>query len=297
MFAKLFETRTTEDSVATLTARPTLFNQALCKLKTALKRFSKDKKTALHVEEPNSQRRQNIESQVQTSQAHLSTEDIIVPSACSEATTSISSSRSPSPLNWAPPLGSLPSSAITTPPPSPPPTTTPPTASCPKLLFIRSRQATLDLAAANKRVVELEATIARRKFDHESYVQRIEKWNLPGRIKRATEERDLFNSRIKRAEEELAQKTAERLKMEEEWFDERQRRTRIIAQLILLAAKIEVGESAKEYAELEAKYLKLQSQLDSVYNEADHQALDSEGSAANDGGHQGRLSAGPCPSQ
>ncbi|KIO31948.1 hypothetical protein M407DRAFT_4831 [Tulasnella calospora MUT 4182] len=118
---------------------------------------------------------------------------------------------------------------------------------------IYSPQVTTDLEAANKKIVELEALIAKRRLEHAAYVNKIEKMNLPRAIKIATEDRDLFRARLEPAEKEFARKAAEHEAMGQEWHKEYERR--LILQLTMLGAKRGLEDEAKRYAELETKFL------------------------------------------
>lgn len=119
--------------------------------------------------------------------------------------------------------------------------------------------------------------------------------NLSGGIKTLTGDRDLFKARLKRAELELVKKTEERSDMEQDWKKEYDRR--VWAQLLVLGAKRGLEDSGKDYAALETKFLELQSRSDSLHDEVDDEARDSQGSAADNDEHQGPLSTGPRPSQ
>ncbi|KAG8927045.1 hypothetical protein FRC01_008073 [Tulasnella sp. 417] len=296
--SKLFTTRTVDDSVTAPTARPNLFHQALRKLKKTLERSSEDEKATLYREEQNAQHGQTPGSEVQTSQACLCTQNIIVPSAPTEATNP-NSSRSPSPpLNWtrgdssrlSPPLhltSSTPS-PITTPALTTTPPTTVPSAPSP----IRPCQAQTDLTAAKKKVAELEASNAQRKLEHANYARRVEEMDLPRRIKKLTEERDVFKVRLERAKQELIRKTAESSKMVGICGEEYERRLQ--AQLSVLGAKRAVEDRAQAYAELEAKFLDLQGRPESLHDGVDQGAPDNQESAAED---EGPLLARPVPSQ
>ncbi|KAG8957668.1 hypothetical protein FRC00_003683 [Tulasnella sp. 408] len=145
---------------------------------------------------------------------------------------------------------------------------------------VQSLQA-IELAAAKKKLADLEATYVQRKLECANYRQRVERMNLSGCIKTLTGDRDLFKARLKRAEQELVLKTEERSKMEQEWREESERR--LWAQLRVLGAKRGLEDSGKEYAALEAKFLELQSRSDSLHDEVDDEAPDSQGSAADDG--------------
>ncbi|KAG9047158.1 hypothetical protein FS837_002892 [Tulasnella sp. UAMH 9824] len=135
------------------------------------------------------------------------------------------------------------------------PSLTSSTSSTPPTL-VRSLQLISELEAAKRNIAELEATISERRFKHAAYVQKVERMNMPYTMKKLTEERDLFRSRLEPAKREFARKAAERQQVEQEWKEEVDRR--ITAQLRVLGAKYGLEESAKQYPELEAKYLELQ---------------------------------------
>ncbi|KAG9020361.1 hypothetical protein FS837_008295 [Tulasnella sp. UAMH 9824] len=158
------------------------------------------------------------------------------------------------------------SSTLTTPPTSSVSSTPPTAASCMQS-SVRSPQVINELEAAEKRISELEAIIAKRRLEHAAYVQRVEKMNLPNAIKKLTEERDLFRGRLEPAKREYARKAAERELVEKECKEEVERR--IEAQLRVLGAKYGLEEAAKQDAELEAKILEMQKQPLFAQHDAD----------------------------
>lgn len=81
---------------------------------------------------------------------------------------------------------------------------------------------------------------------------------MPDAIKKLTEERDIFRARLEPAKREYARKAAERKLVEQEWKEEEERRVQ--AQLMVMGARYGLEESAKQYAELGAKFLELQKQ-------------------------------------
>lgn len=117
---------------------------------------------------------------------------------------------------------------------------------------------TRKLEAANKKIAELEDIITKRRVDHAAYVQRVEKLNLPYAIRKLTEEREIFRARLEPAKQEYARKAAERKLAEQEWKKEEERR--LAAQVMVIGARYGLEESAKQYAELEAKFLELQKE-------------------------------------
>ncbi|KAG9043989.1 hypothetical protein FS837_008927 [Tulasnella sp. UAMH 9824] len=278
---KFFSFRTADDSVITPAARPNLFEHAVRKIKKAFTNsFASEKNEQI------SQDIQTIESLVQTPQAHPVAQGTLVPFSGTTATSS--------------PFLSPPSRTDCTEgessiPPSVPTPTTSPTASSSTPLSIVPCQEAMELAAAKKKLAELEVTNAQRKLEYANYRERVERMHLSARIKTLTGDRDLFKARLKRAEQELVRKTEERSKMEQEWKEEYGRRE--WAQLRVLGAKRGLEESGKEYAALEAKFLELQSRFDYPHDEVEEATPDYQGSAAGDDEHQGLVDNGPCPSQ
>ncbi|KAG8957669.1 hypothetical protein FRC00_003684 [Tulasnella sp. 408] len=136
---------------------------------------------------------------------------------------------------------------VSTPPPRPSlsPTITPsPTSSSSST----SLTAPSSMPSSNSR-----PPFAKSRLEHAAYVQRVEKMNMPCAIKKLTEERDLFRARLEPAKQEYARKAAGRKLVEQEWKEEQERRP--TAQPMVITAKYELEKSAKQYDELEAKFL------------------------------------------
>ncbi|KAG8904628.1 hypothetical protein FRC00_013883 [Tulasnella sp. 408] len=246
MLNTLFSTAANKSN-ATTASRLGLFGRVFSNVKTAFRMVRIEEKNVLGQEEENDR----LPEPSQEGPIHLLRNVHLIEEESTSASEHVAGAASVSTL---PPRPSV--SPITTPSPTPSTTTSSVQSSVQSLQVINA------LEAAKKRITELETTIATRRLEHAAYVQRVKRMNMPHAIKKLTEERDLFRARLEPAKQEYARKAAERKLVQQEWKEEEERR--LTAQLMVMGAKYGLEESAKLYAELEAKYLELEKQPESA---------------------------------